>query len=200
MINIKTEADDVHAKLMKKYSAVPAWWYFAILFVFGGICAIVAIEVFDTGLPVWSYFIAIAIPALYMIPTALIFAMTAQPININVIAQLIPGLLFPGRPIATLVSHLSGELMEFSKTYSSQTLYDGLLFVQDMKFGHYMKIPPRHTFIAQLSAMLVAATAQVSVKTLLFAAVPDMCAPQKLNFLTCATTKTYFTANIIWYV
>ena len=107
LINIKTEADDVHAKLMKKYFAVPAWWYFAILFIFGGICAIVAIEVFDTGLPVWSYFIAIALPALYMIPTAIIFAMTAQPVSINLIAQLIPGLLFPGRPIATLVSSIT---------------------------------------------------------------------------------------------
>ena len=99
LINIKTEADDVHAKLMKKY--------FAVLFIFGGICAIVAIEVFDTGLPVWSYFIAIALPALYMIPTAIIFAMTAQPVSINLIAQLIPGLLFPGRPIATLVSSIT---------------------------------------------------------------------------------------------
>ena len=72
--------------------------------------------------------------------------------------------------------------------------------MQDMKFGHYMKIPPRHTFVAQLSAMLVAATAQVSVKTLLFAAVPDMCAAEQRNFLTCGTTKAYFTSNIIWCV
>jgi hypothetical protein len=103
LINVKTEADDVHAKLMKKYPLVPNWWYFAILFVFGGLCAIVAIEVWDTGLPVWSYFIALALPAIYIIPGALIFAMTSQTISINLIAQVIPGLLFPGEPIATLV-------------------------------------------------------------------------------------------------
>ena len=72
--------------------------------------------------------------------------------------------------------------------------------MQDLKFGHYMKIPPRNTFIAQLSAMLVASAAQLGVKTLLFANVPDMCAPQQQNFLTCGTTRVYFTANIIWYV
>jgi hypothetical protein len=109
LINVKTEADDVHAKLMKDYRTVPPWWYLAVLFIFGGICAIVAIEVFDTGLPVWSYLIALALPALYIIPAALIFAMTSQAVSINLIAQVIPGLLFPGRPIATLVSFIYGR-------------------------------------------------------------------------------------------
>jgi hypothetical protein len=69
-----------------------------------------------------------------------------------------------------------------------------------MKFGHYMKIPPRLTFIAQLSAMLVASVTQVSVKTWLFATVPDLCTPMQTNFLTCGSARVYFTANVIWCV
>lgn len=79
-----------------------------------------------------------------------------------------------------------------------QTLQESQVFVQDMKFGHYIKIPPRHTFIAQMSAVVVACFAQVGTKTLLFNVVPDMCAPLQANLLTCARTKVFFTSTIIW--
>ena len=32
------------------------------------------------------------------------------------------------------------------KTFSIQCLQSGLYFIQDLKLGHYMKIPPRVTF------------------------------------------------------
>lgn len=73
-----------------------------------------------------------------------------------------------------------------------------MIFTQDMKFGHYMKIPPRHTYIAQTSAVTVSAFVQIAVKEILFYAVPDMCAHDQRNFLNCANTKAFFTASIIW--
>lgn len=33
------------------------------------------------------------------------------------------------------------------KCFSAQGLFSGLAFVQDLKLGHYMKIPPRSTWI-----------------------------------------------------
>jgi hypothetical protein len=44
----------------------------------------------------------------------------------------------------TAVSLLPRQLF---KTYSIQALGSGLTFVQDLKLGHYMKIPPRATFM-----------------------------------------------------
>lgn len=104
IINVKTEPDDIHAKLMRRYPAVPIWWYTVALCLFGGVFAIVAVEVYDTGLPVWAYLVAILLASLYILPSAFIFAMTAQPIAINLIAQLIPGYVFPGQPIPCMVS------------------------------------------------------------------------------------------------
>jgi hypothetical protein len=72
--------------------------------VFGGIIGVVAIEVYDTGLPVWGYFLSMALAAIYVLPAAFIFAMTSQLVAINTIAQLIPGYLFPGKPIPSMVS------------------------------------------------------------------------------------------------
>ena len=58
-------------------------------------------------------------------------------ININVIAQIIPGTLLPGKPFVNMIF----------KAYSVQTLAVGTSFVQDLKLGHYVKVPPRSTFM-----------------------------------------------------
>lgn len=79
-----------------------------------------------------------------------------------------------------------------------QTATEALSFIQDMKLGHYMKIPPRATFIAQASACCVGCFVQVGVKKLLFKTVPDICSTHQASLLTCANTKVFFTSSIIW--
>ena len=58
-------------------------------------------------------------------------------ITINILAQIIPGTLLPGKPLANMLF----------KAYSVQTLSAATSFVQDLKLGHYVKVPPRATFI-----------------------------------------------------
>jgi len=81
-----------------------------------------------------------------------------------------------------------------------QTVTVGLTFISDQKLGHYMKVPPRHTFIAQLSAAAICGLIQIATKTLLFASVEDICGSQQRDLLTCANTKVFFTSTIIWCV
>lgn len=105
--NRKNEAPDIHAKLMSVYKDVPEWWY-AIVFVLLFALSIVCISVFDTTLPVWGFIIALLLPMIYFLPSAFIFATTAQIMTLNLVAQLVPGFLLPGRPLAVMVrlSHL----------------------------------------------------------------------------------------------
>jgi hypothetical protein len=76
-----------------------------------------------------------------------------------------------------------------------------LQFTQDLKLGHYMKIPPRITFfgtygcasgplretanrktwIVQILAAVVACLVSVGVKVLLFATIDDICSPTQAN-------------------
>ena len=99
---VQTEDEDVHAKLMRAYPEVPNRWYASICLAFF-IMGIITIEVWPTDMPVWALALSLLIPALYLIPCGFIFAVTGQPTNINLLGQIIPGVLLNGRPLANMV-------------------------------------------------------------------------------------------------
>jgi OPT family oligopeptide transporter len=207
----RTETDDVHDKLMRRYPTVPDWWFIALFAVVFAV-SIVTIEVYHTDLPVWGLIISVLLPSIYVVPAAFIYAMTGQQVSINILAELIPGYLLAGKPLPGMVrgqcgigsSSLSRKFRlidpQIAKTYSVQALSQGLSFLQDQKLGHYIKVPPRATFIAQLVAAAFASLVQVGTKQLLFATVKDMCSSTQANLLTCAKTKVFFTSSVIWCV
>ena len=99
---IKVEEEDVHAKLMRAYPEVPDRWYATICLAFF-MMAIVTIEVWPTDMPVWALALSVLIPALYLIPCGIILAVTSQSTNVNLLAEIIPGVLLNGRPLANMV-------------------------------------------------------------------------------------------------
>lgn len=154
---VKIERDDVHARLMRNYPEVPDWWY-ALAFVTFLAVAVVATEAWDTGVPVYALVLSVLLPVVYVLPSGFIYAMTGQgvsfqsfrlpslttrdtllQITINILAQIIPGTLLPGQPFANMIF----------KAYSVQTLTAATSFVQDLKLGHYIKVPPRATFLGE---------------------------------------------------
>ncbi|EFP80734.2 uncharacterized protein PGTG_06690 [Puccinia graminis f. sp. tritici CRL 75-36-700-3] len=185
--NIKTEDEDVHAKLMRNYPEVPDWWYWSYFIVFAAFSMII-IEVFDTGLPIWGLLLALFIALAYVLPGGFIFAMTSQQISINLVAEIIPGYLLPGKPFSNMLF----------KTFSVQSLLVGLAFIQDLKLGHYMKIPPRVTFAVQIVAAILSAFVQIGVKKFLVATVPDLCDKHQANLLTCPNTSVFYSASVLW--
>jgi hypothetical protein len=108
MTNVKTEADDIHMKLMRTYPEVPDWW-FASLFVLCFVFAVVCLELNHTDLPVWGYMLSVLLPAIYILPAAFIFAMTNQPVPVNLLAELIPGYIFQGKPVPGMVSWIQSD-------------------------------------------------------------------------------------------
>jgi OPT oligopeptide transporter protein len=137
--NIDPEEDDIHAKLMKVYPEVPNLWYWGVVGLFFIIAAI-SVQVrlltfalvhilltrrirqaFPTQMPIYALILSLVLPAVYMLPAGLIFAVTGQAVrlfphppiyvtnlrpqlSLNVLAQVIPGALLPGNPIANMVS------------------------------------------------------------------------------------------------
>jgi hypothetical protein len=78
----EVEADDIHAKLMRHYPEVPDWWYLTLFFSFA--LAIVAVEVWDTGIPVWSMLLSIALPVIYVLQAGFIYAQTGLVVSRSV--------------------------------------------------------------------------------------------------------------------
>ena len=183
----KTEEDDIHAKFMKRYKEVPEWWY-ACVGIVTFVIAVITVEVYDTGLPVWGLIVALLIPMVYMLPSGFIYAMTGSVVGTNLIAELVAGYALPGNPLAN----------QIFKVYALQTLYSGLGFVQDLKMGHYMKVPPRQSFFAQLIFSLWIAMVSIGVQQFMFANIPDLCTPDQDHRFTCPHARVFFTATIVW--
>lgn len=74
-------------------------------------------------------------------------------IGLNVFSEFLIGYMLPGRPIA----------MMMFKTYGYITMRQALAFAQDLKLGHYMKVPQRHLFWGQLVATIWACFVQLAV-------------------------------------
>lgn len=60
---------------MKAYKKVPWWWNVVILVIFTAL-SIVLVEVYNTELPVYGVFLALLIPAIYMVPCGLVQGIT----------------------------------------------------------------------------------------------------------------------------
>ncbi|EMD35965.1 hypothetical protein CERSUDRAFT_115910 [Gelatoporia subvermispora B] len=182
-----SEQPDIHARLMAKYPQVPEWWY-GLIFVTMFVFAVVSIEVWNTQLPVWALILALLISFVYTIPIGMIQAITNQQIGLNVITELIIGYALPGRPIA----------MMMFKTWGYITMYQALSFTSDFKLGHYMKIPPRPMFFAQVLATAIGGTVQLGVQAWMFTNIRDMCSPTQPDGFICPSTEVFGTASIIW--
>ncbi|KAG6373666.1 OPT oligopeptide transporter [Boletus reticuloceps] len=181
------EQPDIHARLMTKYKEVPEWWY-AIIFVSMVVFGIILVEVWHTEFPVWAFFLSLAIAFFYVIPIGMIQAITNQQVGLNVITELVVGYALPGRPIA----------MMMFKTWGYITMAQALAFASDFKLGHYMKVPPRSMFWAQVVATIVAGTVQLGVQAWMFSNIPEICSSKQKDGFICPSTEVFGTASIVW--
>ena len=173
--------------MMSVYSEVPGWWYgalFLVTFVFG----IVAIEIFPTQFPVWAFILCIVIAFAFTIPVGIVRAITNQLLGINVLGELIAGYVLPGQPLGSMVF----------KTMTFVPMYQALALLNNLKVGHYQKIPPRVMFAAQLFASIITCFVAIGVQEWQFANIEDFCSPTQKDGFFCLDVTTFSTAGIIW--
>ncbi|CAG8433430.1 1775_t:CDS:10 [Diversispora eburnea] len=118
---------------------IPNTWY-ATLFVGMLIIAIILGYITEANLPWWGLLVAISLAVIMVLPIGIIQAISNNQVGLNLIIEMICGYILPGRPIANV----------YFKCYGYVAMYQCLLFLSDLKLGHYMKIPPESMFISQL--------------------------------------------------
>ncbi|KAJ9174304.1 hypothetical protein P3X46_017341 [Hevea brasiliensis] len=137
---------DIHTRLMQKYKSVPSWWFLIILIVNIAV-VIITCEYYNETLQLrwWGVLLACAIALFFTLPIGIIYATTNQAPGLNIITEYIIGYIYPERPVANMCF----------KVYGYISMIQALTFIQDFKLGHYMKIPPRSMFMAQVVGSLV---------------------------------------------
>ncbi|TKW09728.1 hypothetical protein SEVIR_6G121300v4 [Setaria viridis] len=184
---------DVHTRIMKRnYKPVPQWWFHLMLVI------VLALSLFtcegfgrQLQLPYWGLLLTCAIAFSFTLPIGVISATTNMQPGLNVITELIIGYLYPGKPLANVVF----------KTYGFISMGQALSFVSDFKLGHYMKIPPRSMFFAQLAGTLTASTMHFATAWWLLTTVKDICDVENLpagSPWTCPGDDVFYNASIIW--
>uniref|UniRef100_A0A7C9F7I9 Oligopeptide transporter n=1 Tax=Opuntia streptacantha TaxID=393608 RepID=A0A7C9F7I9_OPUST len=140
--SFKEKKMDIHAKLMTRYKEAPEWWFWVILVV-NIVLTIFACEYYkdQLQLPWWGVLLACAIAFIFTLPIGIITAITNQSPGLNIITEYIIGYIYPGYPVANMCF----------KVYGYISMTQAITFLQDFKLGHYMKIPPRTMFMAQVA-------------------------------------------------
>ncbi|KAK6149635.1 hypothetical protein DH2020_017160 [Rehmannia glutinosa] len=189
---VKNMKLDIHAKLMKTYKQVPQWWYLVLLV---GSIALSLLMSFvwkeDVQLPWWGMLFAFALAWIVTLPIGVIQATTNQQPGYDIIAQFIIGYILPGKPIANLLFKIYGRI---------STIH-ALSFLADLKLGHYMKIPPRCMFTAQLVGTLVSGTVNLGVAWWMLGSIDNICDVEALHPespWTCPKFRVTFDASVIW--
>jgi len=183
----RQQEDDVHMRLMKKYRDASDWWYIALFVVMVGM-SFAVVSAWDTNFPWWAYIICMIIPVIWTVPIGIVQAITNYQLGLNVLTEFIIGYMLPGRPLA----------MMMFKNYGYLCMSQALYFIQDLKLGHYMKVPPRVMFSSQLVASIWSAIVQIAVMNWALGAIPDICSDTQVNQFTCPSAKVFFTASVVW--
>ncbi|KAI8050609.1 oligopeptide transporter 6-like protein [Syncephalis plumigaleata] len=166
------------------YYGVPQWWYLLSLTTSIGLSIFVC-EYYGTDLPWWGLLLAVGLAALFLLPIGIITAISNQTPGLNIITEFVIGFIMPGKPIANVTF----------KTYGYIGMVQAISFLGDFKLGHYMKIPPRDMFTAQVVGTLIAGTVNVITAYWMFEHMPDVCTTPAWY---CRGAHVFFSASVIW--
>lgn len=183
---------DIHTRLMRRYKSVPNWWFHVILVT--NIALIIFIcEYYKESLqlPWWGVLLACTIAIFFTLPIGIIAATTNQQPGLNIITEYIIGYMYPERPVANMCF----------KVYGYISMAQAQTFLQDFKLGHYMKIPPRTMFMAQVVGTFISVLVYTVTAWWLMGTVPDLCDTSKLpddSPWTCPMDNVFYDASVIW--
>ncbi|KAF2689089.1 OPT family small oligopeptide transporter [Lentithecium fluviatile CBS 122367] len=183
----RNQEPDIHMKLILKYALCPDWWY-GILLLISVILGLATVLAYDSQLSWWAYFLSLLVALVFIIPTCMIYGITNIMLSLNVISPFLAGYMIPGKPIGVMLF----------KVYSTITLGQAQLFSSDLKLAHYMKVPPKTAFAAQIVAAIWASFVQIAVMNWTLGNIPDVCSRLQEGHFTCPNGRAFFSSSITW--
>jgi OPT family oligopeptide transporter len=133
-----------HFGLMQAYDEVPAWW-FAAIWIISASVGLTTSMIAGSTLPVWAFFVAIAISAFSLVFFAALTAMFGFHQIVQPLIQMIGAYLVPGKPLANM----------YFATFGFNSLYQAKHLLKDMKLGQYVHLAPKCTFTMQIFGTVI---------------------------------------------
>ncbi|KAF2659765.1 small oligopeptide transporter [Lophiostoma macrostomum CBS 122681] len=183
----RNQEPDIHMKLMSKYEPCPDWWY-GILLVISIAFGLATVLAYDSQLPWWAYFVSLIVATIFIIPCCMIMGIANIQLSLNVLSPFLAGYMIPGKPIGVMLF----------KVYSTIVLGQAQQFSGDLKLAHYMKVPPKSTFIAQLVAAIWASFVQIAVMNWTLGNITGVCDRLQHAHFTCPNGRAFFSNSITW--
>ncbi|CAD1811156.1 unnamed protein product [Candida parapsilosis] len=178
---------DPHSVMMKAYPEVPEWAY-TIILVISLVLAILCVKLYPAETPVWGIFFALGINFAFLIPLTSVSSRTGFSFGLNVLVELIVGYAIPGNGLA----------LAFIKALGYNIDGQANNFVNDLKQGHYAKVPPRAMFRTQLLSVFVTAFIQLGILNYQITGIKDYCDPYNKQKFFCYGTNTFYNASVLW--
>ncbi|KAI9019172.1 OPT family small oligopeptide transporter [Phycomyces nitens] len=182
-----SKEQDIHNRLMSAYNEVPTWWYYIIFFC--GIGLNIGVGYANKSqLPWWGFLLAIALATILSLPLNMIQAVTGISFGLNVVAEMICGFILPGNPIANM----------YFKTLGYNTLNQAGIMAKDLKIGHYLKVPPRLTFLAQFIGTVIGCVFNYVVNYAIINSKREQLLESNGNIWSGTGVQTMNSAGITW--
>jgi hypothetical protein len=175
--------------------------------------AVAGIAGFETYTSPGVVFYGLILCLIFVVPVGIVKAMTGLEVTLNVLAEFIGGSWVEGNALAMNYFKSFGyvAVQPSPKTYmrtretdmaslllSYVTCAHAVWFASDLKLGLYLKIPPRHTFWAQMIATVVSTFVCTGILNFQMNQIPGVCTPDAPNHYTCPGINTFFTAAVLW--
>ena len=177
---------DSHYRLMQAYPEVPEWWYLSVLLLSAAL-GMIGVGAFKTNTNPVVIVYGVMMALVSFIPVGVVTAVTGIQVTMNVMAEFIGGSLVEGNAIA----------LNYFKMFGYVTTATAMFFANDLKLAHYVKIPPKNTFWAQIIATGVATLISTSIFNFQMG-FPNVCTAEASFGYTCPGQNTFFTAAVFW--
>ena len=125
--------------IMQKYKEVPDLFYMMFL---GSFLVVQVLSGVFThfSLSVVASVSGVLLGCIFVVPISIVAAVSGTVVGLNVISEFVAGLSMPGDIVGVMCF----------KALSYNIVIQAINLSSDQKMGHYLHVPPRHMFIAQI--------------------------------------------------
>uniref|UniRef100_A0A7N0U998 Oligopeptide transporter n=1 Tax=Kalanchoe fedtschenkoi TaxID=63787 RepID=A0A7N0U998_KALFE len=132
---------DVHGRLMQKYKTVPGSWYVILVvttLIGNFVTSHIGVNDF-MRIPPTYVILSVLLIIVLTVPDMILLASTGQGLPTGIVTEMVIGYLNRGKTFQNMLI----------RSFFSEVPSHIIQFCSTLKFGYYMKIPPREMFIGQ---------------------------------------------------